>query len=260
MLIVDHLKAAYGHIEALHGVSLRVEDGEIVALIGSNGAGKTTLLNALSGHVQKTQGTVKLFDTDITNMKPHLIARKGLIQVPEGRHVFPGLNVENNLCVGTVAWSGIRLLPGDVQADLDGVYALFPKLRERRRQLAWSLSGGEQQMLAIGRALMGHPKLLLLDEPSMGLAPIIITELFEKIQEINRAGTTVLLVEQNAMLALRVSARTYILERGNILLSGNSADLSSDERVKEAYLGRQQRYSPSQSGEAGADTPVPFTS
>lgn len=258
MLIVDHLKAAYGHIEALHGVSLRVEDGEIVALIGSNGAGKTTLLNALSGHVQKTQGSVHLFDMDITGMKPHMIARKGLIQVPEGRHVFPGLSVENNLCVGTVAWAGLRLMPGNVQGDLDTVYALFPKLRERRGQLAWSLSGGEQQMLAIGRALMGHPKLLLLDEPSMGLAPIIISELFEKIQEINRAGTTVLLVEQNAMLALQVSTRTYIIERGNILLSGDSKDLSTDERVKEAYLGRQKKP-PVQPRTGGADTPVPST-
>ncbi len=240
MLKIEGLKAVYGHIEALHGVSMEVHQGEIVSLIGSNGAGKTTLLNAVSGHVQKSSGTVKLFEEDITSVKPHHIARKGLIQVPEGRHVFPGLSVESNLMVGTVAWGGIRLRVGSVQDDIDNVYQLFPRLKERRKQLAWSLSGGEQQMLAIGRALMGHPKLLLLDEPSMGLAPLIISELFGKIQDINRAGTTVLLIEQNATLALQVSMRTYIIERGNIILSGNSEDLIHDERVKEAYLGKKK--------------------
>lgn len=240
MLKIQGLKAVYGHIEALHGVSLEVNQGEIVSLIGSNGAGKTTLLNAVSGHVQKSSGSVRLFDEDITSMKPHLVARRGLIQVPEGRHVFPGLSVESNLMVGTVAWGGVRLLPGELQDEIEGVYQLFPRLRERRKQLAWSLSGGEQQMLAIGRALMGHPKLLLLDEPSMGLAPLIISELFGKIQDINRAGTTVLLVEQNATLALQVSMRTYIIERGSIILSGNSAGLINDERVREAYLGRKR--------------------
>lgn len=240
MLKIEELKAVYGHIEALHGVTLEVNQGEIVSLIGSNGAGKTSLLNAVSGHVQKTAGSVKLFDEDITFLKPHHIARKGLIQVPEGRHVFPGLTVESNLMVGTVAWGRIRLHVGPLQDDMDNIYQLFPRLKERRKQLAWSLSGGEQQMLAIGRALMGRPKLLLLDEPSMGLAPLIISELFAKIQEINRAGTTVLLVEQNATLALQVSMRTYIIERGNIILAGNSADLMHDERVKEAYLGKKK--------------------
>lgn len=257
MLQIDNLKAIYGHIEALHGVSLHVGDGEIVSLIGSNGAGKTTLLNALSGHVQKTQGSIRLDGRDITNMKPHMITRSGLIHVPEGRHVFPGLSVENNLKVGTVAWGGMRILPGNVLAELDTVYVLFPKLSERRQQLAWSLSGGEQQMLAIGRALMGRPKMLLLDEPSMGLAPIIINELFDKIQEINRTGTTVLLVEQNARLALEVSQRTYIIERGSIVLEGRSADLSKDERVKEAYLGRKRDGSPDEP--LGSETPLPAT-
>ncbi|HSK68750.1 MAG TPA: ABC transporter ATP-binding protein [Candidatus Limnocylindria bacterium] len=257
MMQIESLKAVYGHIEALHGVSLHVDDGEIVALIGSNGAGKTTLLNAMCGHVQKTAGSVRLDGRDITGMKPHAIARMGLTLVPEGRHVFPGLSVEENLSVGTVAWAGMRIMEGNLQADFDAVYALFPKLKERRRQLAWSLSGGEQQMLAIGRALMGHPKLLLLDEPSMGLAPIIISELFGKILDINRAGTTVLLVEQNATLALQVSSRAYIIERGRILLEGKSADLATDERVKEAYLGRRHSLAArARNGGNASETPA----
>ena len=239
MLVVNDLHAYYGSIEALHGVSLNVNDKEIVALIGSNGAGKTTLLNSISGHITKT-GQITFEGKDITKVPPHKIARTNLLQVPEGRHVFPGLNVEQNLLVGTTADKGIRLAAGNNSEMLEMVYTIFPRLKERRKQLAWSLSGGEQQMLAIGRALMGKPKLLMLDEPSMGLAPLIIDELFEKIIEINKNGTPILLVEQNAYLALSVSQRAYILERGNITLSGDSAALLEDKRVAEAYLGKQK--------------------
>ncbi|MCI8505795.1 MAG: ABC transporter ATP-binding protein [Lachnospiraceae bacterium] len=240
MLVVKGLHSFYGNIEALHGVEIEVNDKEIVALIGSNGAGKTTLLNSVSGHVTKT-GEIRFQDEDITKLPPHKIAKRNLLQVPEGRHVFPGLSVEQNLLVGTTAEKGLRLRAGNNGEFLEMVYGIFPRLLERRKQLAWSLSGGEQQMLAIGRALMGKPKLLMLDEPSMGLAPLIIEELFEKIVEINRAGTPVLLVEQNAHLALSVSERAYILERGKITLSGKSADLIHDSRVMEAYLGKRNK-------------------
>lgn len=237
MLNVNNLHSFYGNIEALHGISMEVGNDEIVALIGSNGAGKTTLLNSISGHVNKS-GAITFGTEDISKLQPHKISRKNILQVPEGRHVFPGLTVEQNLLVGTTAKKGVRLAAGNNSNDLQMIYDIFPRLLERRKQLAWSLSGGEQQMLAIGRALMGKPKLLMLDEPSMGLAPIIIEELFEKIVEINKAGTPVLLVEQNARLALEVSHRAYILERGNITLSGVSANLANDSRVTEAYLGK----------------------
>lgn len=237
MLKLDNICAFYGSIQALHGVSLEVGDQEIVALIGSNGAGKTTMLNAISGHVPIT-GDIRYGEKALHTSKSHQIAHEGVLQVPEGRHVFPGLNVEQNLLMGTVSAKGFRLFAGDNKADLERIYTIFPRLKERRKQLAWSLSGGEQQMLAIGRALMGHPKLLMLDEPSMGLAPLIIAELFEKIVEINKSGTPILLVEQNAKLALEVSHRAYILDRGKIILSGDSKDLVHDPRVKEAYLGK----------------------
>ena len=240
MLKIENLVASYGHIEVLHGISLEVGDREIVALIGSNGAGKTTLLNAVSGHVTINAGEVLMGDRSIRHVKPNAIAHAGIIQVPEGRHIYPGLSVEDNLLMGTVAWKGMRLLAGDVGEDMENIFQLFPRLRERRKQLGWSLSGGEQQMLAIGRALMGHPKLLMLDEPSMGLAPLVIEELFEKIVAINALGTPVLLVEQNARLALQVSNRAYIIERGSISLEGPSAELRDDPRVQEAYLGKRQ--------------------
>jgi len=240
MLDIRQLNANYGHIKALHQVDLTVGEKEIVAMIGSNGAGKTTLLNAVSGHVS-TSGQILYNDVDILKMKPHKIARMGILHVPEGRHVFPGLTVERNLQVGSVAWGGIRLAKGDLDADLDKVYAIFPRLKERYRQLAWSLSGGEQQMLAIGRAMMGRPKLLMMDEPSMGLAPKIIMELFDKIKEINAAGTPILLVEQNALLALEIANRAYIIERGRITLTGETTNLIKDARVREAYLGRSKK-------------------
>ena len=239
MLKIENLIANYGRIEALHGISLEVREHEIVALIGSNGAGKTTLLNSVSGHVTK-EGKIELAGENISKLAPDKIARKGVLHVPEGRHVFPGLTVEQNLLVRTAANKGVRLSAGNNKGDLDYVYDIFPRLLERRKQLAWSLSGGEQQMLAIGRAIMGHPRLLMLDEPSMGLAPLVIDELFEKIVEINKSGTPVLLVEQNAKLALKVSDRAYILERGNISLSGKSKDLINDKRVTEAYLGKSR--------------------
>ena len=239
MLKIENLIANYGRIEALHGISLEVKEHEIVALIGSNGAGKTTLLNSVSGHVTK-EGKIELAGENISKLAPDKIARKGVLHVPEGRHVFPGLTVEQNLLVVTAANKGVRLSAGNNKEDLDYVYDIFPRLLERRKQLAWSLSGGEQQMLAIGRAIMGHPRLLMLDEPSMGLAPLVIDELFEKIVEINKSGTPVLLVEQNAKLALKVSDRAYILERGNISLSGKSKDLINDKRVTEAYLGKSR--------------------
>ena len=240
MLKIKNLVASYGHIEALHNVNMEIGDKEIVALIGSNGAGKTTMLNSISGHVKVT-GEIEYNGVNIKSKKPHGIASMGILQVPEGRHVFPGLTVEQNLAVGTVVHRGIKLTKGNIAEDIEMVYATFPRLKERRKQLAWSLSGGEQQMLVIGRAMMGHPKLLMMDEPSMGLAPLVIEEVFEKIVEINKAGTPVLLVEQNASLALKVSNRAYIVERGNITLTGDSKDLIKDERVREAYLGKSKK-------------------
>jgi branched-chain amino acid transport system ATP-binding protein len=235
VLKIRNLVANYGHIEALHGISLDVGNKEMVALIGSNGAGKTTLLNSISGHVTKT-GEILYNGVDISKMRPGRIVKNGIIQVPEGRHVFPGLTVMQNLVVGTIAWRGLR--KADIEEDLERVVTLFPRLKERYKQLAWSLSGGEQQMLAMGRALMGRPKLLMLDEPSMGLAPKVVDEMFEAIVAINNSGTPILLVEQNAQLALEVSAKAYIIEGGKIKLSGPSKELANDERVKEAYLGK----------------------
>ena len=237
MLKIENLTARYGSIEALHSISLEVGAGEMVALIGANGAGKTTLLNSISGTVN-TGGSITFEGKEILRMKAAKIALMGLLQVPEGRHVFPGLTVEENLLVGTVASKGLRLSPGDNIQEMEMVFDLFPRLKERRKQLAWSMSGGEQQMLAIGRALMGKPKLLMLDEPSMGLAPIVIEELFEKIVEINKTGVPILMVEQNARLALKVSNRAYILDRGTITAEGSSRELLKDPKVREAYLGK----------------------
>ena len=237
MLKIENLTARYGSIEALHSISLEVGAGEMVALIGANGAGKTTLLNSISGTVN-TGGSITFEGKEILRMKAANIALMGLLQVPEGRHVFPGLTVEENLLVGTVASKGLRLSPGDNSQEMEMVFDLFPRLKERRKQLAWSMSGGEQQMLAIGRALMGKPKLLMLDEPSMGLAPIVIEELFEKIVEINKTGVPILMVEQNARLALKVSNRAYILDRGTITAEGPSRELLKDPKVREAYLGK----------------------
>ena len=232
MLEVRDLLVSYGEIRAVKGISLNVAAGEIVALLGSNGAGKTTTLKTVSGLLAPRAGEILLDGESLRGMPPHLIVRKGIAHVPEGRHVFNRLTVDENLEMGAYARSD-----AGGAADLDRVFALFPRLWERRRQRAGTLSGGEQQMLAIGRALMANPRLLLLDEPSMGLAPVLVEQIFETVQRINRQGTTVLLVEQNAALALEVATRAYVLETGTIVLSGAAADLVRHEDVRRAYLG-----------------------
>lgn len=236
MLKITDLHAFYGPIEALKGISLEVDDGKIVCLIGSNGAGKTTLLNSISRTIH-TSGSIKWNDTELTSLNSTKVARMGIIHVPSGRHIFPGLTVYENLELGTVNWRG-AFGGAKFDDDLQAVYELFPRLKEREKQLGWSLSGGEQQMLAVGRAIMGRPKILLLDEPSMGLAPVIVSELFEKIVEINRQGMTILLVEQNAKIALKNSDYAYVLESGSINLSGPSEQLRDDPRIVKAYLGK----------------------
>ncbi len=236
MLKINDLHAYYGSIEALKGINMHVDQGKIVCMIGSNGAGKTTLLNSISRMVRST-GSISWEDKDLTSMSPTKIAKFGILHVPSGRHVFPGLTVRENLEMGTVNWRGPFGAPR-FKADLENVYELFPRLKEREKQLAWSLSGGEQQMLAIGRALMGRPKILLLDEPSMGLAPVVVAELFEKIVDINKTGMTIMLVEQNAKIALKCSHYAYVIEEGHITLEGEAASLRNDPRITQAYLGK----------------------
>ncbi len=234
MLDVQDLTVRYGAITALHGISFKVERGEIVTLIGANGAGKTTTLLALSGLLPIAQGRVVFEDAPLAGLAPEAIVRRGLVQSPEGRRVFAGMTVQDNLEIGATPW---RRRGQSIADDLDRVYTLFPRLAERRTQLAWSMSGGEQQMLAVGRALMGRPRLLLLDEPSLGLAPIIVEQLFDKIVDINRQGVTVLLVEQNAAMALSVAARGYLLENGRVVLQDRTERLQDHPLVREAYLG-----------------------
>ena len=234
MLEVKDLYVNYGAIEAIKGISFTVQPGEIVTLIGANGAGKTTTLHTISGLVKAKSGSITYNGTDLQKIDPSKIISLGIAHVPEGRHVFPEMTVEENLQMGAF----ISKNKEETAAAMQDVYEKFPRLRERRRQLAWSMSGGEQQMLAIGRALMGKPKLLMLDEPSMGLAPIVIDELFEKIVEVNKTGVPILMVEQNANLALRVSNRAYILDRGRITAEGPSQSLLKDPKVREAYLGK----------------------
>ncbi|MGS2810190.1 ABC transporter ATP-binding protein [Nocardia sp. MW-W600-9] len=225
----------YGRIEALHGISLSVEQGELVTLLGANGAGKTTTMRALSGLLPLTSGRILFEGKDITTMKAHDRVVQGLIQAPEGRGVFPGMTVAENLDMGCYGRPFEQKT--EYQQTLDWIFELFPRLAERRKQVGGTLSGGEQQMLAIGRALMARPKLLLLDEPSMGLAPMVIQQIFKIISEINRQGTTVLLVEQNAQQALTRSDRAYILETGEVTKSGAGAALLTDPAVMSAYLG-----------------------
>ena len=234
MLECERVDVFYGHAQALHGVSFRVEEGEIVALIGANGAGKTTALRTISGLLHPRRGTVHFNGARIDRRSVEDIVRLGIAHCPEGRHVFPGLTVLENLEMGAAAWA--RGGKG-VKEEMSAIFHLFPRLVERKHQLAWSLSGGEQQMLAIGRALMARPKVLLLDEPSLGLAPILVQQLFDKIREINRGGVTVLLVEQNAFMALEVAHRAYVLETGAVTLHDTTGNLRLDRRVKEAYLG-----------------------
>jgi branched-chain amino acid transport system ATP-binding protein len=231
LLEVDSISVYYGKIAALKGVSLAVGQGEIVSLIGANGAGKTTTLKTISGLRAVTKGSVRFHDRDITKMAGHERVRLGLCQVPEGRGIFPGMTVLENLHMGAFARGSAG------SADLDRVFSLFPRLAERRSQAGGTLSGGEQQMLAIGRALMGRPEVLLLDEPSMGLAPMFIQLIFSIIREINEQGTTILLVEQNAAQALAISDRAYVLETGRVVKSAAGADLLDDPDVKAAYLG-----------------------
>ena len=233
LLALDDLHVYYGAIHALRGVSLQVEAGKIVTLIGANGAGKSTTLNTVSGLHRPRQGTVHLEDEDLTAVPPHEIVLRGVIQVPEGRRVFGRLTVLENLEMGAFTRTDRR----DIDDGLERTFALFPRLKERRTQVAGTLSGGEQQMLAIGRALMARPRLLLMDEPSMGLAPILVEQIFEAIQDINRQGTTILLVEQNAYMALNIAHLGYVLQTGNIVLSGPAAELQANAEVKRAYLG-----------------------
>lgn len=231
MLSVRDLDVYYGAIHALRGVSLEVHEKEIVTLIGANGAGKSTLLRTLSGLLRPRAGLVTYLESPIQRLPAHKIVAQGLVQVPEGRKIFANLSVMENLEMGAY------LRRDRIHDDLEHVFTLFPRLRERRTQSAGTLSGGEQQMLAMGRALMSKPRLLLLDEPSMGLAPLLVREIFTIIRRINEEGVTVLLVEQNALMALQVAHRAYVLETGTITMEGPAADLAHDERVKKAYLG-----------------------
>ncbi|MFC2638658.1 MAG: ABC transporter ATP-binding protein [Mitsuokella sp.] len=233
MLQIDHIDVFYGAIHALKGVSLEVQTGEIVTLIGANGAGKSTTLRTISGLLAPKAGTITFLGADITGKKAHEIVKDGISQVPEGRRVFAEMTVLENLELGAFT----RTDKAGIASDLEMVFARFPRLKERRAQLAGTLSGGEQQMLAMGRALMSRPKLLLLDEPSMGLAPLLIREIFDIIADINKEGTTVLLVEQNANMALSIASRAYVLETGRITLSGAAKELAASEDVKKAYLG-----------------------
>jgi branched-chain amino acid transport system ATP-binding protein len=233
ILHVEDIHSFYGAIEALKGISLEVYDGEIVTLIGSNGAGKTTTLRSISGIVPPRTGRIFYQGQDITGLPGHLVAAMGIAHSPEGRRIFPRMTVLENLEMGAFT----RRDAAGIRADIDRVYELFPRLQERAKQKAGTMSGGEQQMLAMGRALMAQPTLLLLDEPSLGLAPVIVDKIYEIIREINEQGVTILLVEQNANYALDVSTRGYVLETGSVALTDNSASLRNDERVKAAYLG-----------------------
>ena len=233
MLEVKDLEVYYGAIHAVKGISLRVEDGQIVTLIGSNGAGKSTTLHTISGLIKPRSGNILFDGTDITGAPAHKIVASGLVQVPEGRHVFANMSVMENLDMGAY----LRKDKDGIEKDKKKVFELFPRLFERKNQLSGTLSGGEQQMLAMGRALMERPRVLLLDEPSMGLAPLLVKEIFSIIKTINEEGTTVLLVEQNANMALSIADYAYVLETGRITLSGPAADLSASEAVRKAYLG-----------------------
>ena len=233
MLKVTDLKVYYGVIQAIKGISFEVNEGEVIALIGANGAGKTPILHTITGLVEAKGGTVEFEGTNITKMPGHKIVTLGMAHVPEGRRVFAELSVLENLKLGAYT----RKDKNEIEASLKMVYKRFPRLEERKNQLAGTLSGGEQQMLAMGRALMSHPKIILMDEPSMGLSPIFVNEIFDIIKEVSASGTTVLLVEQNAKKALSIADRAYVLETGKIVLEGDAKELMNDESVKKAYLG-----------------------
>ena len=232
ILKVSDINVYYGAIHAIKGVSFEVNPGEVVTLIGANGAGKSTTLQTVSGLLHSRTGSIEFLGENLMGVPAHKVVAKGLAQVPEGRRVFLQMTVEENLEMGAYTRSG-----GDIDADLEKVYAYFPRLMERRRQMAGTLSGGEQQMLAMGRALMSRPKLLMLDEPSMGLAPILVEQIFKIIQTLHEAGTTILLVEQNAQAALSIADRGYVLETGKIVTSGTGTELLASPEIKKAYLG-----------------------
>lgn len=233
MLSVNNLEVYYGMIKALKGVSFEVEEGEVIALIGANGAGKTTTLHTITGLLEAKSGSVMFYDKDITKMPAHKIVSMGMAHVPEGRRVFANLSVMQNLKMGAYTRSDKE----EIAATLETVFTRFPRLKERKNQMAGTLSGGEQQMLAMGRALMSKPKIILMDEPSMGLSPIYVNEIFDIIKEVSKQGVTVLLVEQNAKKALSIADRAYVLETGQIVLSGNADELLHNDSIKKAYLG-----------------------
>ena len=232
ILNVEDINVYYGSIHAIKGVSFSVNEGEIVTLIGANGAGKSTTLNTISGLLRSTTGSITFMDENLAKVPPHKIVAKGLALVPEGRRVFLQMTVQENLEMGAFTKGN-----AGIPKDLEMVYDLFPRLRERRRQISGTLSGGEQQMLAMGRALMSHPKLLMLDEPSMGLAPILVEQIFDIIRSLHKAGSTILLVEQNAQAALSIADRAYVLETGKITVSGTGKELLASPEIKKAYLG-----------------------
>jgi branched-chain amino acid transport system ATP-binding protein len=233
MLNVNGIDVFYGNIQALKGVSLEINEGEIVTLIGANGAGKSTLLKTLSGLLKPKSGSIEYLGNSISGKAPQSIVKVGISHVPEGRRVFANMSVEENLELGAY----LRKDKAGIRKDIQSVYELFPRLQERRKQLSGTLSGGEQQMLAMGRAIMAKPKLLLLDEPSMGLAPLMVKTIFQIIEKINQDGTTILLVEQNANMALSVADRAYVIETGRVVISGTAAELQASEEIKKAYLG-----------------------
>ena len=232
ILKVDNINVYYGAIHAIKGISFDVNEGEVVTLIGANGAGKSTTLQTISGLLNSRTGSIEFAGENLAKIPPHIVVRKGLAQVPEGRRIFQQMTVEENLEMGAYTRD-----KSELEGDIESVYKQFPRLLERRRQIAGTLSGGEQQMLAIGRALMSHPKLLMLDEPSMGLAPILVEQIFDIIRQLNEAGTTILLVEQNAQMALSVAHRAYVMETGKITLSGTGKELAESDQVRKAYLG-----------------------
>jgi branched-chain amino acid transport system ATP-binding protein len=233
MLKVDNISVFYGNIQAIKGISLEVNEGEIVTLIGANGAGKSTLLKTLSGLLKPKEGTIQYLGNNISGKPVQDIVKAGISHVPEGRRVFANMTVEENLELGAY----LRKDSAEIRKDFEKVYELFPRLKERSKQMSGTLSGGEQQMLAMGRAIMARPKLLLLDEPSMGLAPLFVKTIFQIIEEINRNGTTILLVEQNAHMALSVANRAYVIETGKVVISGTASELKESDQIKQAYLG-----------------------
>ena len=232
ILKVDNINVYYGAIHAIKGISFEVNEGEIVTLIGANGAGKPTTLQTISGLLRSRTGSIEFNGENISHVPAHKLVYKGLAQVPEGRRIFLQMSVEENLEMGAFTQKN-----AGIDADIESVYEQFPRLRERKKQIAGTLSGGEQQMLAMGRALMSHPKLLMLDEPSMGLAPILVEQIFDIIRQLHKNGTTILLVEQNAQMALSVADRAYVLETGKITLSGTGKELAESDEVRKAYLG-----------------------